>query len=94
MILTIKNMIIKEEKIYRFKELFFAVIACFVSISILIQKGNENFSGWFIMSISFGYLATFVERRIKIKKQKMILVILSYFVPITVSIYGLVFKLF
>lgn len=87
-------MYMKEEEIYKFKELFFAVVAFFLSISILIQRGSDNFNGWFLMSISFGFLATFFERRIKNKRQKIVFTILSYFVPITVSIYGLVFKLF
>jgi len=72
---------------------FFSVICFLISVYILIEKGADNFNGWFIMAISFGYLLTFSERKSSHRRQKLILNILSFAVPVIVLIYGLLFNL-
>lgn len=87
-------MAMKNEGRYNtYKNLLYAVITLFAGISILINPENKHFYGWLILSLSFGFLASFIEQRINNQKLKFLLIILSYAVPVTVIILGIIIKL-
>jgi hypothetical protein len=72
--------------------LFYSVIS-FGGIVTLIKRGNNDFAALFLISISIGYLATFIEKKAKNRKQKIAFLFLSYAVPTIMLLYGLIFKL-
>ena len=76
-----------------YRGLLSSLILFVIGCNILISKeSNENdrWYGWLILSISFGFLITFIEQWIKIKKLKTGLNILSYVVPAILIIYRIV----
>jgi hypothetical protein len=64
-----------------------------VGISLLI-KNESNYYGLCILSISFGYLVTYLSQLVENKKLKTVLNIWSFAVPGLFIIYGLVTNLF
>jgi len=73
----------------RYKHLIYSVLTLAVGISILISNENVYF-GWCILSISFGFLVTWLAQWVETKQIKTILNVLSYAVPGVFIIYGLV----
>jgi hypothetical protein len=73
----------------RFKHLIYTVLTLAVGISIV--NGNESkYYGWCILSISFGFLVTWLAQRVEAKISAKALNVLSFAVPGLVIIYGLV----
>ena len=73
----------------RYKHLIYSVLTLAGGISIL--TGNEsNYYGWCILSISFGFLVTWLTQWVGAKHLKTLLNVLSFAVPGLVIIYGLV----
>lgn len=73
----------------RYKHLIYSVLTIAVGIPILIS--NENvYYGWCILSISFGFLVTWLAQWVETKQLKTVLNVLSYSVPGVFIIYGLV----
>jgi hypothetical protein len=73
----------------KYKHLLYSVLTLAVGISIL--AGNESkFYGWCILSISFGFLVTWLGQLVDTKQLKTVLHVLSFAVPGVFIIYGLV----
>jgi len=64
----------------KFKHLIYAVLTLAVGISIV--TGNESkYYGWCILSISFGFLITWLAQWVENKKLKTVLNMLSFAIP-------------
>lgn len=75
----------------KYKHLIYSVLTLAVGISIL--TGNENkYYGWCILSVSFGFLVTWLAQRVEAKVSAKVLNVLSFAVPGLVIIYGLITK--
>ena len=73
----------------QYKHLIYSVLTLAVGVSIL--TGNENkYYGVCILSISFGFLVTWLAQRVEAKISAKALNVLSFAVPGLVIIYGLV----
>jgi hypothetical protein len=73
----------------KYKHLIYSVLT--LAVGVLIITGNESkYYGWCILSISFGFLVTWLAQWVETKQIKTVLNMLSFAVPGLVIIYGLV----
>lgn len=73
----------------RYKHLIFAVLTFAVGFSI-VTRNESKYYGLCILSISFGFLITWLAQRVEAKISAKVLNVLSFAVPGIVIIYGLV----
>jgi hypothetical protein len=77
------------------KSLLFSILCFITGTAIFIRnESNSNYYGYLILSISFGFLATYLAQIVKSTKMKTGLRILSYLVPVLFMIYGAVAYVF
>ena len=74
----------------KYKHLIYSLATLLFGISIIIKQESKYLLGLIILSISFGYLLTFVALQIKNRKLKKSLNYLSYIIPICFVIYSAV----
>jgi len=73
----------------KYKHLIYSLISFVVGISIIIKQDNKNLIGFIILSISFGYLLTYIALGIKNQKLRKLLNYLSYLIPILCVVYAI-----
>lgn len=73
----------------KYKHLIYSVLTLAVGISFIISN-EKVYYGWCILSISFGFLVTWLAQRVETKISAKALNVLSFAVPGIVIIYGLV----
>ena len=74
----------------KYKHLIYSLVTFIIGISIIINQENKYLIGLIILSISIGYLLTFIALKIKNQKLKKLLNYLTYIIPVLCVVYAVV----